>query len=246
MNALLKINDLTDHYAWRASLAEFIATFCFVFLGVGAVVSSGIFLGNEETVTAGRILVIALGHGVGIAIMVAATAQISGAHLNPAVTFSMVLTCKISVTKGAMYIVAQILGAVFAAFLMQAIIPDGLEGGLGSHALAENITVSAGLVMEMVMTFILVFVIFATAVDPRGPKHLAPFAIGMAVMVDIFVGLPLTGASMNPARTLGPAWAAGVWADHWVFWVGPLAGGSIAALLYQYVFARESTNHMEA
>jgi len=240
------INDLNDRDAWLASLAEFIATFCFVFLGVGAVVSSGIFLGNEETVTAGRILVIALGHGIGIAIMVAATARISGAHLNPAVTFSMVLTCKIGVTKGAMYIVAQILGASLAAFLMQAIIPNGLEGGLGSHALANNISVGAGLLTEMVLTFILVFVIFATAVDPRGPGHLAPFAIGMAVMVDIFVGLPLTGASMNPARTIGPAWAAGVWADHWVFWVGPLSGGAIAALLYQCAFARKSTDQTDA
>ena len=101
------------------------------------------------------------------------------------------------------------------------------------------------MVTEMVLTFLLVFVVFATAMDPKGPGHLAPFAIGMAVLVDHLIGLPLTGASMNPARTLGPAWAAGAWADHWVYWVGPLAGGAIAALLYEHVFLRERGQQQE-
>jgi aquaporin TIP len=219
-------------------VAEFVATLCFVILGVGAVVSSGIFLGDEETVTLSSMLVIALGHGMAIAIMVAATARISGAHLNPAVTFSAVLTRKIGVAKGGMYVMAQLMGAILAAFLIKAIIPDALEGGLGSHALGSGITSGAGLAIEIILTFILVFVIFATAMDSRGPVHLAPIAIGLAVMVDIFVGLPLTGASMNPARSFGPALAAGAWADHWIFWAGPLTGASLAALLYEYVFQR--------
>ena len=239
MSEVLSTKDLTSWDAWRASIAEFIATFCFVFLGIGAVVSSGIFLGDEETVTASRMVVIALGHGFAIAIMVAATARISGAHLNPAVTFSAVLTRKIGAAKGGLYIIAQCAGAILATFLIKAIIPNALEGGLGSHALGADISVGAGLATEMVLTFILVFVIFATAMDPRGPGHLAPFVIGITVIVDIFVGLPLTGASMNPARTLGPALAAGAWANNWVFWVGPLAGGAIAALVYENIFRRE-------
>lgn len=240
MGDLLGFQDLSSRNAWRCAVAEFVATLCFVILGVGAVVSAGIFLGDEENVTLSSMLVIAFGHGMAITIMVAATARISGAHLNPAVTFSAVLTRKIGITKGSMYVVAQLMGAILAACLIKAIIPDALEGGLGTHALGAGITSGGGLAIEIILTFILVFVIFATAMDSNGPVHLAPIAIGLAVMVDIFVGLPLTGASMNPARTFGPALVAGAWSDHWIFWVGPLTGASIAALFYQYVFQRNS------
>ena len=239
MKDVLAVEDLGSWDAWRASIAEFIATFCFVFVGAGTVVSVGIFLAGEETVTAGKMVVIGLAHGLAITVLVAATARISGGHINPAVTFSAVLTRKIGVAKGGMYVVAQLLGAVAGALLLKAVIPDALEGGLGSHALGADISTGAGVLVEIVLTFILVFVIFATAVDSRGPAHLAPLAIGMAVLVDHFMGVPLTGASMNPARTLGPALAAGEWANHWVYWVGPLVGGAIAALVYEYVFLRE-------
>lgn len=237
MRDILALEDLSSREAWRASAAELIATFLFIFLGAGSVVSVGIFTRGGDA-TAGNLVVIALTHGLAIAILVAATAGISGGHINPAVTFSAMLTRKIGVAKGGMYVIAQLVGAVLGAFLLKAVIPDALEGGLGSHALGTDISAGAGLVIEIVLTFVLVFVIFATAIDPRGPSHLAPFAIGIAVLVDHFVGVPLTGASMNPARTLGPAWAAGAWADHWVYWVGPLAGGGIAALVYEYVFLR--------
>jgi len=239
LREVLALDDLKSWDSWQASIAEFIATFCFVFLGVGAVVSSGIFIGDEETVTAGRMVVIGLAHGFAIAVMVAATARISGGHINPAVTFSAVLTRKIGAAKGGMYVIAQLSGAILGALLIKVIIPDALEGGLGSHALGVDISVGVGLATEMVLTFILVFVIFATAIDSRGPTHLAPFAIGITVMLIHFVGVPLTGASVNPARTLGPALVAGEWAYHWIYWVGPLAGGTIAALIYEYVFLRE-------
>ena len=235
----LAIQDIKTWDAWRAAAAELVATFIFVFIVTGAVVSSGIFLGTDGVLTAGNLVAIALANGMTIAMLVASTARISGGHLNPAVTFSIVLTRKMGAAKGGMYVVAQLSGAILGAFLLKAIIPDAQEGVLGSHALGADISVGAGLATEMVLTFILVFVIFATAIDPRGPGSLAPLAIGMAVAVDLFVGVPLTGASMNPARTFGPALAAGEWADHWVYWVGPLAGGSIAALLYEYVFLRE-------
>jgi glycerol uptake facilitator-like aquaporin len=138
-----------------------------------------------------------------------------------------------------MYVFAQLAGAILGALLIKAIIPDALEGGLGSHALGAGISTGAGLTLEMVLTFILVFVVFATAMDPRGPSNLAPFAIGIAVVVIHFVGVPLTGASVNPARTLGSALVTGEWADHWIYWVGPLGGGAIAALTYEYVFLRQ-------
>lgn len=239
MEKTLAVQDIKSLDAWRASAAELIATFLFVFLGTGAVVSAGIFVGATGEFTASNLVVIALAHGLAIVILVSATARISGGHINPAVTFAAVLTNKMGVTKGGMYVVAQLLGAILAALLLKAVIPDASEGQLGAHALGADISAGAGLAVEMVLTFVLVFVIFATAMDPKGPAHLAPLAIGLAVLVDHLVGVPLTGASMNPARTLGPALAAGAWADHWVYWVGPLAGGAIAALVYERVLLKE-------
>ena len=235
MSDVIAFEDLRSPAAWRATLAEFIATLLFVFIGVGTVVSTGII---NDDMTSGRLLVIAMAHGLAIATLVSATARWSGGHINTAVTIAAVATRKMGVTKGVMYAAAQITGASIAALLLAAVIPDASEGTLGAHALGPGISASAGLVVEIVLTFVLVFVIFATAMDPKGPAHLAPIAIGIAVMVDILVGGPLTGASMNPARSFGPALVSGEWADHWVFWVGPILGGIAAAAIYQVVYLR--------
>ena len=235
---ILSPEDLSNPSAWRATAAEFIATFCFVFIGAGSVVSVGIFLGTEETVTASTLMVIGLAHGLAIAVVVSATARISGGHVNPAVTFTAILTKRIGISKGGMYIMAQLSGAIVGAFLLSAVAPHGTEGGLGSHGLGNGVSTNMGLLAEIILTFILVFVIYATAMDPKGPSHLAPFAIGMTVMICVLAGLPLTGASMNPARTLGPALVAGEWLNHWVYWVGPLVGGSIAAIVYDKIFLK--------
>ena len=229
---------LSSPSAWRETAAEFIATLCFVLIGAGSVVSVGIFLGSEETVTASTIVVIALAHALAIAVLVSATARISGGHLNPAVTFTAILTKRIGISKGGMYIIAQLSGAIIGALLVSIVAPTGTESGLGSHGLGDGVSTSMGLITEIILTFILVFVIYGTAMDPKGPSHLAPFAIGMAVLICIFAGLPLTGASMNPARTLGPALITGEWLNHWVYWVGPLIGGSIAALVYDKIFLK--------
>jgi len=136
-----------------------------------------------------------------------------------------------------------LIGAVIAALLLGSLAPDALGGGLGkgagtlgSHAVAPLITPIQGLIVEIILTAVLVFVIFGAAMDKRGAGAIAPLAIGFAVMVDHFVGVPLTGASMNPARTLGPAIAANAWADHWIYWVGPLVGAGAAGLVYQFLF----------
>jgi glycerol uptake facilitator-like aquaporin len=137
---------------------------------------------------------------------------------------------------------AQMTGAVLAVLLLVAVIP-GLElgeGGLGSHALGSGVQPWQGLVLEMVLTFILVFTIFGAALDRRGVRNLAPLAIGMAVLIDQLMGMPLTGASMNPARSLGSALVGWVWADHWIYWLGPIIGAATAALVYQHIFAERS------
>ena len=219
---------------WRATLAELIATFLFVFLGAGSVIVSG-GLPNGD-LDAARLLLIAMAHGFGIALLAYATANISGGHINPAVTFAAVITRKVTPARGLMFVAAQVVGAIAGALLLLATIPDAVDTNLGAHALGTEVSVWMGLLMEVTITFALVFVIFATAVDPRGMGNLAPLAIGLTVLVAHLVAVPITGASMNPARSLGPALVAGEWTDQWIYWVGPLLGGAIAGLLYQFAF----------
>ena len=242
-DSFLGIEELGRGDTWRSAAAEFIATFLFIFIGAGAVVSLGIFSSEGGGALGGNLVAIALAHGLAIAILVSATANLSGGHINPAVSVAAALTRKISPTRGGLYVIAQVVGAILGALLLKTVIPDSLEGGLGSHAIMSDMGAMGGLLVEVVLTFVLVFVIFATAVDPKGPKHLAPFAIGGAVLVIHLVAVPLTGASVNPARTIGPALAAGQWADHWVYWAGPLLGGGIAGVLYQLVFMQEEEDY---
>ena len=242
-DSFLGFEELGRGDTWRSAAAEFIATFLFIFIGAGAVVSLGIFSSEGGGALGGNLVAIAMAHGLAIAILVSATANLSGGHINPAVSVAAALTRKISPTRGGLYVIAQVVGAILGALLLKTVIPDSLEGGLGSHAIMSDMGAMGGLIVEVVLTFVLVFVIFATAVDPKGPKHLAPFAIGGAVLVIHLVAVPLTGASVNPARTIGPALAAGQWADHWVYWAGPLLGGGIAGVLYQLVFMQEEEDY---
>ena len=224
----------TSREAWRSTLAEFTVTLLFVFLGAGSVVVSG-GLPNGD-LDAARLGIIAVAHGLAIAILAYATANISGGHINPAVTFAAWMTNKISAARGLMFIAAQLSGAVVGALLLLATIPAAADTNLGAHALGPDVSISMGLLMEIIVTFALVFVIFATAVDPGGMGNLAPLAIGLAVLVDHLVAVPITGASMNPARSFGPALVSGAWSDHWIYWVGPLLGGAGAGLVYQFMF----------
>ena len=225
---------------WRAVLAELIATLLFVFVGAGSVVviTSPAVIGADPHRDAAALTAIALAHGLAIALLVAGTARISGGHINPAVTFGAVITGRLKLTTGVLYVGGQLAGAVTGALLLEAAVVGDVEGSLGAHSLNLGALdgEGAGVMVEAVLTFVLVFTVFATAIDPRGLANLAPVAIGLAVLVDHFVGVPLTGASMNPARSFGPALVADVWDDHWVYWVGPLAGGGIAALAYYLTF----------
>lgn len=233
-----------DAKTLRAAAAEFIATGLFVFIGAGSVVA---MLNLTSGDGAAFVTAIALAHGLGILIAVSATAKISGGHINPAVTFAAAITGKMKVSTAVLYVVAQLTAAVLAALLLKGVIAGPAEFTLGAHGLNVYDTATgagiledqagdgagAGLLVEAVLTFALVFVVFATAIDPKGPTHLAPIAIGLVIMADHFIGVPLTGASMNPARSFGPALVAGVWADHWVYWLAPLLGAAIGGFVYQ-------------
>jgi len=212
----------------RRSIAEFVGAFALVFVGAGSVMTGG-----------GDLLGVAMAHGLILAIMVTALGHISGGHFNPAVTLGFVMTRRIRPLLGLSYWVAQFAGGVAAALLLKWIYPDNISDAakLGAPTLNSQISVGAGFVLEAIMTFFLVWVVFATAADPRGAfTIIAGFAIGLTVAADILLGGPLTGAAMNPARALGPMLVQNQWADGWIWYIGPFLGGALAALAYEMLY----------
>ena len=212
----------------RRAAAEFVGTFALVFVGVASILFSG-----------GQLLPIALAHGLVIAVMASAVGHISGGHFNPAVTFGFVVTRRMELPLAAVYWVTQLLAAIVASLSLRVIFPDAANLDNGVPVVNEAIGVGPALLTEAILTFFLVWVVFATAADPGGAfKSIAGLAIGLTITFDILAGGPLTGAAMNPARALGPELVQSVWSDWWVYWVGPLAGGGLAALLYEFLYLR--------
>lgn len=238
--------ELSSTEALKASLAELIATAIFIMVGAGsfAVAAAG-----------GSVVGIALAHGFAFALLAAGIGGISGGHINPAVTFSMVITGQVTVMRGVMYIVAQLIGACIGALLLRAFILDEvLEqiGGGGGHALSPAVSEAwHGMFLEALGTFVLVWTVFAVAVNPRiGSGNVAPLYIGLAVLVVHLFLIPLTGSGINPARTFGPALflpappdgseVPGRWADAWIYYVGPLLGAAAAGLIYYLLYLMPS------
>jgi aquaporin TIP len=240
--------ELTSPEAIKATIAELIATMFFVFVGVGSIAS------YIATAGGGGILLIAFAHGLTIALLVAGIGPISGGHINPAVTFATVITGRVTVTRGAMYVAAQLVGAVLGALLLKLLIKDSLLDqipGAGGHAIVpDSEAVSsqlAGMGIEAVLTGLLVWTVFATDIYPKGNAIVAPLAIGFAILVIHLVAIPMTGAGVNPARTFGPA-VVGVggagdtttWSNWWIYYAGPLLGGGVAALLYYVLYLMDA------
>jgi len=217
---------------WQKYIAEFISTFSLIFIGAGAVAANNVY-GNVGLTG------IAFAHGLVLMAMIYATGHISGAHVNPAVTFAMWLTKRIKAVQALFYIIFQLAGAVVAGFLLGIIFNATNSGNLGATSLASGISLINGIIIEAVLTFFLVFTIFGAAVDKRASSHHAGLAIGIVLVFDILMGGNMTGAAMNPARAFGPAIASGFWSNHLVYWIGPLLGASVAALLYQNLFLRK-------
>jgi len=214
----------------RSFLAETIGTFGLIFFGVGSI------LQQQATQTVGT-TGIAVAHGLAILIGVYAFGAISGAHFNPAVSFGFWAARRISLLKMLTYWVAQLLGASLAAWILSTVYQGGpVDVHLGTPAIDPTIGPKMGVAIEAILTFFLVTVIFGTAVDPRAPAGFAGLAIGLTITVDVLMGGALTGAAMNPARAFGPALASHYWQDQWVYWMGPLLGGGVAAILYERFF----------
>lgn len=205
-----------------ALVAEFIGTFALIFIGAGA-----------GAIGAGGLVGVALAHGFVIVGFAYAYGHLSGTHINPAVTIGLLIGGQIEATRAAAYIVVQLAGGIAAAFCLSAVL-GGTDSGLGATALAENVSVGQGLLLEAILTFFLVNTIYNAAVSGKA-GNLAGLAIGLTLVFCILMGGPLTGASLNPARTLGPALITGDLSNLWLYFVGPIAGAVAAGLLYKAV-----------
>jgi MIP family channel proteins len=219
----------------RPALAELVGTFAFFFIGAGSIVA------NQYSHGAVGLPGIALAHGLILAIMISVFGATSGGHFNPAVTAGFLVTRRMTLDLAAVYVVAQLVGGTIAGLMLRVIFPASAWQAPGVHLgtpnLAPGVSFGTGVLVEAILTAFLLLAVFGTAVDARAPK-IAGFGIGLTVMVDILLGGPLTGAAMNPARTFGPALAGGYWDNDLVYWIGPLIGGVLAALFYEYVILR--------
>ena len=225
---------------FRAALAELVGTFAFLFIAAGAICADAYSSGKVGLVG------VALANGLILSVMISSFGAISGGYFNPAVTIAFAVVGRVTAAQAALYVAAQLIGAVLAGLLLRVIFaqvfPDAVTGPahLGTPGLGADVSFGTGVLVEAVLTLFLLLAIYGTAVDDRAPRTIAGFGIGLTVAVDIFMGGPLTGAAMNPARTFGPAVGAQYWDNHLVYWIGPIVGAVVGALLYERVFIDRS------
>jgi len=216
----------------RHFVAEFVGTFALVFVGGASIIAA------QATRMESGLIAVALAHGVILAVFVSALMRISG-HFNPAVTIGFLAARRIEAMMAGVYIAAQIIGAILAAYALKMLLPETLAmaARLGGQSVALETSAGQAIALEAIATFFLTFVIFGTAVDPKAPK-IAGLAIGLTVTAGILAIGPFTGGSLNPARSFGPAVASGIFEGLAVYWIGPIVGAVAAALLYEMLFIR--------
>lgn len=225
----------------RAGVAEFFATFFFVFIGEGSSLAFDKVSGST-TLTPIGLLIAALCHGFAIYAAIAISFNASGGHVNPAVTVGLLVGGNITIVKSILYIIAQLAGAALACLLLQVVTN---ETSLPVHALSSTETVYRAVALEITITFILLYTIYALAVDPKSKSTVAsmPHTVGLIVAAIILFGAPYDGASMNPARSFGPALVSWSWENHWVYWVGPIVGGALGGIVYELIYMTPSPSH---
>ena len=216
----------------RRGVAEFIGTFTLIFIGGGAGVAAALFTPSGHNIVA-----VALANGLAIGIMVTNLGHISGGHFNPAITLGFLTCRRITPSLAGLYWGAQLLGATAAALILRALTSQLAvrQGAIPIPATTDGKAV----VFEAILTFFLVWAVWATAVDPRGAfKAIAGLAIGLTITIDVLMGGFFTGAAMNPARAFGPELAGKLWTGWWVYWIGPIVGAILASWLYEYLYLR--------
>jgi aquaporin Z len=222
-------------------LAEALGTFTLTFFGAGSIIMTA------YTPFSTGLVSVAFAHGLALAIAVTATAAISGGHINPAVTLGFILTRRMSVKLGLFYWVCQVGGALIAGGALYGLFPFAAAKLVNYGTPAPGVGVSApqAIVLEAIATFFLLFAVFGTAVDQRAPK-VGGFGIGLTIAFEILAIGPLTGAAMNPARAIGPAFLTSAIQFWYIYWIGPLVGGAVGALVYEYAFIRRHGSRIPA
>lgn len=223
----------------RHFVAEFVGTFALVFVGGASIMAAAASRMESGLVVA------AFAHGLIIAVMVSALMRISG-HFNTAVTIGFLAARRIEPIMAGVYIAAQVLGSIAAAYALKGLLPPALTEAtrIGGQSIALEISAIQAVGLEAIATFFLVFVIFGTAVDPKAPR-IGGLAIGLTITAGILAIGPFTGGSLNPARSLGPAIASGIFEGQAVYWIGPVVGAVIAALLYDTLFIRREREPLD-
>jgi MIP family channel proteins len=225
--------------SWRHFVAEFIGTFALVFVGSAAIIHSRV------TGSPTGLIEVAFAHGLILAVMVSALMRISG-HFNPAVTLAMLATRRIEPMMAALYVIAQLLGAIVAGYALKFAFSEATFTATrgGGLTIALDVTGGQAFLVEAIATFFLVFVVYGTAVDLRGPK-IGGLGVGFVVAADILAIGPMTGGSMNPARSFGPAVASGIYEAQLLYFTAPIVGGLVAGLLYEFLFMRRNREPVE-
>ncbi|XP_067666759.1 aquaporin AQPAe.a-like [Haliotis asinina] len=229
-NMVMKAEIKTIEF-WRAVISECLGSMFYVLLGCSATLFCENFRDYRYD-----ILLVSFSFGFTMATLVQCFGHISGAHFNPVVSLAMTITCKVTPLRGILYCIAQCGGGIAGAAVLYGITPSKCHKQLGVTILDSQVSMWQGLGIETLLTFIMVFAVFAT-IDPNrkelGSKALA---IGVAVALCHLAGYRFTTSSMNPARSLGPAFVMNRWKNHWIYWVGPMVGGLMSGLLYEYIF----------
>jgi aquaporin TIP len=221
----------------KRGVAEFIGTFTLIFVGGGA--AAFVHVGTDA----------AIANGLAIGVMVTAMGHISGGLFNPAITLGFLVTRRISPKLAGFYWLVQFAGGAFGGLMLKLLLPTAVQhaANLGVPALGNGMGAGAAVVLEAIMTFFLVWVVFGAAVDPGSAfKQVAGLAIGLTISIDVLVGGGLTGAAMNPARAFGPQLAGDHWANGWVWYVGPAAGAVIAAAVYELLYLKQPSTDVAA
>ncbi|VAI35242.1 unnamed protein product [Triticum turgidum subsp. durum] len=245
---LLDTSELTRWSLFRAVIAEFVATLIFLYVSLATVIGYKSQSAAQPGTGVGY-LGVAWAFGATIFVLVYCTGGVSGGHINPAVTFGLFVGRKLSLVRTVLYIVAQCLGAICGAGMVKGIAGASYETlGGGANSVADGVSVGAGLGAEIAGTFVLVYTVLS-ATDPKRTARdsfipvLVPLPIGFAVFIVHLATIPITGTGINPARSLGAAVMYNqhkAWKDHWIFWVGPLLGATVAALYHRFVLRGEA------